>query len=224
MIKSVMVDGAEALKLMVDGKLAWERGGLPAGYRRCDYLESTGTQFIDTLFRPNPANTKIEFEFTSFVRLIGTRGLIGTRRKADYFDKESFNMFQCVSNGTSIRIDIINGKTYTPTLLERTKCIIDGVNRIIKFNDTVFENETFNLNGGMRTNDTFKIFNFDTGGSITFDGAIIRFHSFSMLEDGIPVVDFVPCLDSSGIPCMYDTVSKKPFYNQGTGEFLYELA
>ena len=27
MIKSVMVDGAEALKLMVDGKVAWERGG-----------------------------------------------------------------------------------------------------------------------------------------------------------------------------------------------------
>ena len=31
MIKSVMVDGAEALKLMVDGTVAWERGGLPAG-------------------------------------------------------------------------------------------------------------------------------------------------------------------------------------------------
>ena len=42
MIKSVMVDGAEALKLMVDGKVAWERGGLPAGYQKCAFLQSDG--------------------------------------------------------------------------------------------------------------------------------------------------------------------------------------
>ena len=35
------------------------------------------------------------------------------------------------------------------------------------------------------------------------------------------VCDLIPCLDTNGTPCMYDTVSKQTFYNQGTGEFLY---
>lgn len=32
---------------------------------------------------------------------------------------------------------------------------------------------------------------------------------------------FVPVLESQGVPCMYDYVSKNTFYNQGTGTFLY---
>lgn len=35
------------------------------------------------------------------------------------------------------------------------------------------------------------------------------------------VYDLVPCLDAVGAPCMFDMVSCKPFYNSGTGDFLY---
>ena len=40
-------------------------------------------------------------------------------------------------------------------------------------------------------------------------------------KNGDIIKELVPALDSSGRPCMYDTVSKQAFYNQGTGEFLY---
>ena len=33
--------------------------------------------------------------------------------------------------------------------------------------------------------------------------------------------DFVPALDRKGIPCLYDTIEGKHYYNQGEGEFLY---
>lgn len=33
--------------------------------------------------------------------------------------------------------------------------------------------------------------------------------------------DLIPCLDDNGRPCMFDRVSRKSFYNSGTGEFLY---
>lgn len=33
--------------------------------------------------------------------------------------------------------------------------------------------------------------------------------------------NLLPCLDTTGTPCMFDTVTKKPFYNSGTGDFLY---
>ena len=32
---------------------------------------------------------------------------------------------------------------------------------------------------------------------------------------------FVPCLDPEGAPCMFDIISQEPFYNNGTGDFLY---
>ena len=38
-------------------------------------------------------------------------------------------------------------------------------------------------------------------------------------EDGKYVLDLYPCLDSKGVACMYDMVSKQYYYNKGTGEF-----
>ena len=35
------------------------------------------------------------------------------------------------------------------------------------------------------------------------------------------VRDYIPVIDSSERPCLFDKVSKECFYNQGTGEFLW---
>ena len=43
-----------------------------------------------------------------------------------------------------------------------------------------------------------------------------------MWENGELVRNFVPSIDRAYRPCMYDTVTKQSFYNQGTGEFLYK--
>ena len=40
-------------------------------------------------------------------------------------------------------------------------------------------------------------------------------------DDNILVRDYIPVLDYDMRPCMYDKVSGKFFYNQGTDEFLY---
>ena len=33
--------------------------------------------------------------------------------------------------------------------------------------------------------------------------------------------DYIPVIDSSERPCLFDKVEKKCYYNQGTGEFLW---
>ena len=48
-----------------------------------------------------------------------------------------------------------------------------------------------------------------------------RLYSFKISQNLKVTRDLVPVLDASGVPCMYDKVSHKTFYNQGTGEFLY---
>lgn len=54
-----------------------------------------------------------------------------------------------------------------------------------------------------------------------YDSAPMRIYSFRESNDGKTLVNLVPCLDETGAPCMYDTVSKRPFYNAGAGDFLY---
>lgn len=47
--------------------------------------------------------------------------------------------------------------------------------------------------------------------------AVMRLYGYT---DG-DAQQLVPCLDANGVPCMYDLVEKKTFYNQGTGSFTW---
>ena len=44
---------------------------------------------------------------------------------------------------------------------------------------------------------------------------------FRAWRNGALRYDLIPCLDSTGAPCMFDLVSRKTFYNAGTGDFSY---
>lgn len=48
-----------------------------------------------------------------------------------------------------------------------------------------------------------------------------KIYEFKILNGNVLIMHLKPCLDTEGIPCMYDEVSKKYFYNQGTGRFSY---
>ena len=41
-------------------------------------------------------------------------------------------------------------------------------------------------------------------------------------EDGNTIRDFVPCLDENGVACMYDLITKTPYYDGSNQEFSYE--
>lgn len=47
-------------------------------------------------------------------------------------------------------------------------------------------------------------------------------YSFKYIkEDGEVLLDIIPCLDKTGTPCMVNRVTRTPYYNLGTGDFLY---
>ena len=51
--------------------------------------------------------------------------------------------------------------------------------------------------------------------------AKIKLYSCKIWNDNILVRDFIPVLNKAGVPCLYDKVEEKFYYNQGEGEFLY---
>ena len=48
----------------------------------------------------------------------------------------------------------------------------------------------------------------------------IKLYSAKFWQDDILVRDFIPVLDKDGVPCMYDKVEHKFYYNAGTGDFI----
>lgn len=45
--------------------------------------------------------------------------------------------------------------------------------------------------------------------------------SVVLSRDGNLLRNFIPALDPTGAPCLFDTVKRESFYNIGTGDFLY---
>ena len=212
MIKSVMVDGAEAIKLMIDGKVTWERGGLPAGYRECAFLQSDGNQYL-SVYKYIP---QIGDSFNiNFVNTYNNEGAIFSAGTGDYqfialvFKTYYLYLKYFTSGAASDSLCQAREKPYNMQVFSDGKILLDGAET---------ETEVEKPKGSVNTNlHLFIRADLKSG----FVGKIL---GFKAERNGNVIHNLVPCIDADGVPCMYDTVSKQSFYNQGTGEFLYELA
>ena len=215
MIKSVMVDGAEALKLMVDGKVAWERGGLPAGYQKCAFLQSDGNQYLSVYdYIPQIGDS---FNI-NFVRMYDNTGTILSAGTGDYqltvsasvYRESLFLKYFTSGDATSIPYVYKREYPYNLRFFSDGKTLFDG---------TEINSEVEKSKESVNTNlHLFIRANLQQG----FAGKILGFQAERSEET---IRNLVPALRSSdGKPGMFDTVSKNFYVNQGTGEFLYELA
>ena len=194
-------------------------GGLPSGYTKLNYLEKDGnTQYINTGIIPQPEWT-YEFDFErigNFTYLCGSdlaynKGAfnINIELNASYRD---FG-FRTVNFGTLFVSKII------PQINERM--IITKTP-----NQFIISSKIFNIKiGTVKAEYPLVIFTTNRNGQPQVAEAFIqqyRLYRFTIKKANDELImDLLPCLDKNGKPCMFDTVSKKPFYNEGTGEFLY---
>lgn len=217
---------------VMGNRLGGGTDGLPPAYTRVNYLESTGTQYIDTSIVTDGTYTicaKMNLSHGSgWGRAFKTSdydigGCSYCRRitnasgyyclnflyywsggtypnHPDYTDVEwdfnEANVFEAKEGTTSV---LINGKKSNLRSLNTLKIDASNPNNLSHY--------VFWANG---------VFSNGNGKSI------MKLYNFS-IKDGSEkiVLDFIPCLDDNGRPCMFDRVSRKPFYNSGTGEFLY---
>ena len=56
-----------------------------------------------------------------------------------------------------------------------------------------------------------------------YAGFIGKLYYMKLVKNSNEIMfDFIPVLDKDGVPCLYDKVEDKFYYNEGSGEFLYE--
>ena len=189
---------------------AQAQSGLPEGYTALEYIQSSGTQYIDT-GRKLTQDSDITIDFRIVGEINRDAGIFGSRQSAL---KNNLTLFQN-KNPIVFSGDFSEYQKHRFTAassLERTKIQINKagvwVNDILKksWSDVAdFETPT---NGLI----------FDVGNNNwTNSKAVMRLYSYT---DG-NAQRLVPCLDANGVPCLYDLIGKTALYNQGAGSFTW---
>lgn len=201
--------------------MAFEKsgGGLPSSYTAVDYLQSTGTQWIEMGVTPNQ-NTKAVLKIKINVFTSKGASLIGSRTNINsddqfttYLDDYGGTRFLFRVDGQTKAISwkgLTTNKIYIVTLsgTEMKAELEDG---------TAVFSKTFSVPDFTSTL-TMALFRSKGVSSDYFRGRIYSCKHYSGDE---LIQDFQPCLDTNGMPCMFDFVSRKPFYNVGTGSFAW---
>lgn len=184
--------------------------GWAKGYTPIKYIESTGTQWIDTGWAA-PSGYKAEMKILINTYQNGDLyGIIGSHNERapwgrNYLILDKSN-FQIGADGFQNVGSAQTGIEYNISL----STVPDDV----YFNDV----NVYNLTGSDRSSNNLYLFNVS---GYTFNKFIGRMYYLKIWNPrDVLVRDMIPVLDLNDVPCMYDKVTDQYFYNVGTGDFI----
>lgn len=203
------------------GLMTQSLGDIPFGYKRCKFLKKSDTAYIDTGIIPDKRmDYDVVFDVESTYQ--GVLYVFGS----DSSYRRGFNLGADLTSETGIRVCKFSELDVTQTYIK----LNSGVQYSVQIceNHFAINRKVFSTGSGSYVC-AYSLILFGTNrtGKAMVDGTYcrnLRIYSFTISKDGDKIMNLIPALDRNGTPCMYDTVSKKTFYNAGTGEFLYELA
>ena len=199
---------------------AFRSNVLPDGYTQLEYIESSGTQYIDTGIKGN-GTTKVHIN----ARYYTTTSAGGSGRIFGSRDAAAVNAFAVGSaSGTASTSSTVAFFFGNQSYLVTDKPII-----LDEWLDIVFDKTTHNINGvdygdsynaeTFETPQTLKIFGFDNSGTMGIGYVDIAY--CKVWNNDILVRNFIPAKrNSDNVIGMYDTVSNRFFTNEGTGNFI----
>ena len=204
------------VKLKLLGLLGGGASTLPSGYLQTEFLESTGTQYIHTgILNTSEIGAQCESTQTQNkynLNPLGARNMyLGCRLFTPFVYQADvwgigYNDFLRATHTT----DGFVGRKYKASTNFKNNGLaeLDGTT-LLELPDVDFEGTAIISLFGCEVEDGYV--------SNRFEGRIFN----AKLTQGVGFVrDFVPVLDKNGIPCMFDKVTKQPFYNSGTGSFI----
>ena len=203
-------------KLEALGLLGGGVSALPAGYLRAEFLESTGKEYIDTGYKPNSA-FGVYFDVQEVTTPAGNVWYCGAQVSGNSLWLDSQERF-AIRNGAG---------GFGAFWLEETKSEKNRVQAVANlYNDRLYGKVGAEKTAGaVPTQDlTFTLFRSHYIRTGNFDPtAALRMFAFKLTQAAELKLEFTPCLDAEGVPCMFDKVTKQVFKNKGTGAFIVGL-
>ena len=184
--------------------------GMPYG-RHLQYLESTGTQYIDTGVKPDYANgdrTEISFYRAGYPLY---QPCVFGCRETIYVNGFYVLPLAMSANGTVSRKEI----TWASKIQDYTIAVddnnitIDGA-ILAAMPECVTCTVNMTLFALLNGNGTIQAY---------YSG--MKLYDWKYYRNGMLAQHLIPVLDKSGVPCLYDTVTRTFKYNAGTGTFNY---
>lgn len=194
--------------------------GLPDGYTQLQYIESHGTEYIDTGFKPNQ-NTRLVLDVGKPTSGYGTaddsQGLFGARTAPN---DNAYNFFmRSDGTGNPSLDDYGTTRQNTETQFTYDRATIDKNKNVTSINSTTYTHteQTFAC---LYTLYIFACNSSDVAGFM----CTVRFYSmriYSSSEDGndLLIRNFIPVKNPDGEYGLYDLVDGKYYGNSGTGAF-----
>ena len=201
--------------------LQQKKEGLPDGYTQLEYLQSDGTQWI---------NTEYILQSSDTVEL-----------KAEYVRRGSLNYTTAYLCGSDIAFDRgfsiaedtkahgVKGVFGSIRILSEVSPRV-GIEFVVVLSISLLRvvvGETItevSKEAETYTPLDWPLYLFTTNRNGTaFDGAFIGKIYYAKITNsqGDMTLNCIPCLDANGVPCMFDLVSRKSFYNVGSGSFTW---
>ena len=185
---------------------------LPAEFQEVEYLESTGTQYIDSLVHVNN-NDQIEMVFESTQLNITQRFFGGTYNTsgASFGTRSDDNVFMCMGNGIWEYTNI-NVQTNT-----KYKISVDNTGLWLLNGITLYSKKQITSSNGFN----MCLMCSNAKGIIYYETPMRLFSYIHKNNNGTPVRNFVPCYrKADNVAGLYDLVNGVFYTNAGTGTFI----
>ena len=180
---------------------------LPAGYTKLQYIQSTGTQYVNTGVKPNQDARVVLNVYASPATTASW--LFGAR------NGNTDRTFGLLSYNSQYRSDYNNSTEEYSTVTPSGKFTVDKDKNVTKFNGTIGVTAKY---GAFQC--TYPMFLFANNNAGTAAGfGSFKLYVCQLYNNGTLVRDFQPCIDASGAVGLYDFVGKQFYGNAGTGAF-----
>lgn len=199
----------------------WSEGSiyertLPEGYTELEYIESTGTQYIDTnvILSNNNFEIKVDFEFTEYTSQEQAITSIWTSTYGYW------NLF--LANDKKISLYLQGHNKINQEIQINKKYNID-VKRVS--NDWIFSLDNTSLTKSYTPSSinetTLKIFTRGDTPSTSYSNSHLKIYSFKVYNNNILIRNMIPTQrNSDSVLGMYDIVNNVFYTNSGTGTFI----
>ena len=189
---------------------------LPVGYTQVEYLESTGTQWIDTGLKMYN-NSEIDLCFSFDVMQVNC-SIFGSRASStennfaissSTSDPISLDFGSYLTSRASYKNPVINTK-YICTISKSLRAVYDENRTLLASNTNLISADNVTPSNALI---------FDTVGGFSTNKLKGKVYYCKIWENGVLVRNMIPCKNPSNVVGMYDTVNGVFYTNAGTGTF-----
>lgn len=184
---------------------------LPKGFKRLEYIQSSGTQYVDTQFKPNQdTGLVIDCDFLK-TNTGNDHHIASVNNSSQYYalrSKADLTSFQIRYNTdalAALSAESLYGRHTFKR--DKNKASIDG------------GAETVSTYGSFQITNTLPIFCYKGASGATSGFSSLKLNSCQIYDNGTLARDFIPCQNADGEIGLWDDVNEVFYGNAGTGTF-----